>query len=77
MQELDLGHQVTRLELAVSQLRQDLNKMVMAGGLDNRALASLNDLVGIQQAQIRDLGHQVRGLDKLLQDHLVELGVAE
>jgi hypothetical protein len=61
----------------VVKLREDMAKTNEAGLLENQMIGRVNDLVGIQAVQIRDLVRQVETLDRALTAHLAEVGYSE
>lgn len=61
----------------VVKLREDMTKTNQAGLLENQMVSRINDLVGLQATQIRDLVRQCGDLDKALSRHLDEMGYSE
>jgi hypothetical protein len=61
----------------VVKLREDMAKTNEAGLLENQMIGRVNDLVGLQAVQIRDLVRQVETLDRALTAHLAEVGYSE
>jgi len=68
----------------IDQLREDLRKTNeaslkenMAWTLTDRMVTHMNDLLGMQQTQIRDLVRLVEKLDGRLSAHLKEVGYSE
>lgn len=75
---------VEALAVAVNRLREDMTKTNeaslkenMAWSMTDRMVTQMNDLLGMQQTQIRDLVRQVGALDKALMRHLEEMGYSE
>lgn len=62
---------------ATVKLREDIEKTNRAGLIENQMTSRINDLVGLQAVQIRDLVRQVGALDKALSRHLEDMGYSE
>lgn len=68
---------IEELALKVIALSEDMRKTNTAGLMENQMLSRVNDLVGLQAVQIRDLVRQVAQLDSALTVHLAEVGYSE
>jgi hypothetical protein len=75
---------IDALTEATVKNREDLKKVTEAGLKENmawtltdRMVTHMNDLLGMQQTQIRDLVRLVEGLDERLSAHLKEVGYSE
>jgi hypothetical protein len=75
---------IDALSEATVKNREDLKKTNeaclkenMAWTLTDRMVTQMNDLLGMQQTQIRDLVRQVEKLDGALSAHLMEAGYSE
>jgi hypothetical protein len=60
-----------------ARLREDIDKTTQASILENLAVSRMNDLVGLQAVQIRDLVRQVGDLEGRLNRHLEGMGYSE
>lgn len=59
------------------RLREDIDKTTQAAILENLATSRINELVGLQAVQIRDLVRQVGDLEGRLNKHLDGMGYSE
>lgn len=79
-----LTAQMILMQAEQKVLREDMTKTNeaslkenMAWSMTDRMVTQMNDLLGMQQTQIRDLVRQVGVLDKQITEHLKEVGYSE
>lgn len=72
-----LTNQMVLMTAEQKMLREGVDKVNQAAILENLAATRLNDLVGLQSTQIRDLVRQVGDLEGRLNRHLDGMGYSE
>lgn len=72
-----LTEKVVGLREAIEKTNQASLKENLAWSMTDRMVTQMNDLLGMQQTQIRDLVRQVEGLDRQITEHLKEVGYSE